>query len=467
MSDKINILFPVETINRELDFRLMLAALVVDKDTRVFVGQHNVLDSVSANMHGGIYVGKHIFKDIFPAVDIRNYVELKKRGFVFVHLDEEGAVYSGGENVWHEKLKVQFNPNYLTEDDFVCTWGQFQADFYRSRKPACESNIHATGHPRFDLYKSKYRELFTPEANALRSRFGDFVLFNSNLSFANNGLGLADMFSARNNFVPNEVSSRTVFIQDWAHTSKVLSNFVLLINRLSGHFPETNFVVRPHPGENWSFYKTIFNGFSNVHVVHEGPVAPWLLATRLLIHDGCTTGIEAYLGDTPVVSYKSLLAERHDVFLPDNVGDKCFTEEEVIDRVQLALKTKSEMPRRNELDPMVHRLMANFELDSFGQVVSVVDEAKTILRSRRTKLSWDRKKFVLGERIRQARSNAKSLVRPFFKSKQESYSFFKNQHFYGLDRSSIARKLERTRSKVDKSIFYEQLGRDLVILETD
>jgi hypothetical protein len=40
-----------------------------------------------------------------------------------------------------------------------------------------------------------------------------------------------------------------------------------------------------------------------IRVVAEGNVVIWLLASRAVIHNGCTTGIEAYLLDVPALAY--------------------------------------------------------------------------------------------------------------------------------------------------------------------
>ena len=84
-----NILLPIEIENRELDYKLLLAAFFSEKNT-VYLGQHDYLYSVSKFMTGGIYLGKNQFS-IYPDGSWRvRHNELKKNGFSVVHLDEEG-----------------------------------------------------------------------------------------------------------------------------------------------------------------------------------------------------------------------------------------------------------------------------------------------------------------------------------------------------------------------------------------
>lgn len=60
MSIKANVWFEIETINRELDFRLFLASLCVNPETRIYIGQQEVIFSAIRTSKNGLYVGKNI-----------------------------------------------------------------------------------------------------------------------------------------------------------------------------------------------------------------------------------------------------------------------------------------------------------------------------------------------------------------------------------------------------------------------
>ncbi len=86
MSEKINLLFPVETINRELDFRLFLACLSARPDRRIWIGQSRVIYSLAHAIEGGIYVGKNLW-GLPPNLTWNRYHNLKQHGYKCVHLD--------------------------------------------------------------------------------------------------------------------------------------------------------------------------------------------------------------------------------------------------------------------------------------------------------------------------------------------------------------------------------------------
>ena len=50
MPRRTDILFPIETINRELDFRLWLACLHASPHRRIFIGQHDTMAGCGSNL---------------------------------------------------------------------------------------------------------------------------------------------------------------------------------------------------------------------------------------------------------------------------------------------------------------------------------------------------------------------------------------------------------------------------------
>ena len=66
-----------------------------------------------------------------------------------------------------------------------------------------------------------------------------------------------------------------------------------LIPELSHSFPDFNFVIRTHPEESDKTYKELLGHLSNVTVIHKDSVYPWISGAEIVIHAGCTTGLEA------------------------------------------------------------------------------------------------------------------------------------------------------------------------------
>jgi len=387
MTPKINILFPIEIQNRELDFRLMFAGVCARPDWRIWIGSMSTLMRLVQANRGGLYVGKHILRGRFPDADQSRYRVLKQQGFSYIHLDEEGAVHPGNEDEWKRIFAYTLDPRFLDADDHVATWGKWQRDFYRAYQPtpACCENIVTTGHPRFDLYKPQYREYFNDEAQNYRERYGDFVLMNTNFSFVNRPRGTDNAFSSRYFYDPANPQKRLNQVQRWHHISQIFSGFIQLATRLSVEFPKLNIVLRPHPSEDVTIYHQIFEQVPNVHIVHEGSVGAWLLASRCLIHDGCTTALEAHFCGTPIINYKSQVAPQYDKFLPNMFGFQARDEAAAIKHLSEILQRSTPASATDVCIPEDQRaldLLENFQSSAMENLSALVAKKAATLEAR-------------------------------------------------------------------------------------
>lgn len=66
-----------------------------------------------------------------------------------------------------------------------------------------------------------------------------------------------------------------------------------------------------------------------MHVIHEGNVIPWLAASEALVHNGCTTGIEAFVMGKPALAYRPVTDEVFDLSLPNDLSRQCFDLDEL------------------------------------------------------------------------------------------------------------------------------------------
>ena len=112
----------------------------------------------------------------------------------------------------------------------------------------------------------------------------------------------------------------------------LFEKFLTLIPYLSASLNDVNIIVRPHPIENKEPYYQLASKYKNVKVVQQGNVIPWIRAANILIHSGCTTGIEAFLSDKPAIAYVPLQESRfgYDAILPNQLSYNCSSREDVL-----------------------------------------------------------------------------------------------------------------------------------------
>ena len=475
---KINILLPVEAINRELDFKLFLAVSLANKNVNVIVAQHDYFNSRTSQFKGGIYIGKNVFKSLFSEnsakadVDLRFYKELKRNDISVFHLDEEGAIYGGGEKDWELELDARLDPDVFLESEYVFTWGSFQKQYYQrkaSRFPS--SHIIDTGHPRFDLCKPRFRQYFQKEINEVKEKYGSYILLNTNFDMPNGLIGLKATFSDSNpswvSSSKNDVQMRSKFVNWWSFQNKMLSNFVALLNKLSVVFPEKIFVLRPHPCEDPEFYETVFSAAKNVYIDKTGAVYPWLMVADLLIHNSCTTAVESFLAETPIINYRSIRDDEYEIKLPNECGTICETEDDVIEAIYDLNRDKDSFVKINSLTPSSKSLLKNIESDIYDEFVTLVSkmtEEKLARNSCDGKISIKRMRYR--ETMNSLEQFCRSLIRPFLSEKLHSYAAAK-VHFSGFNFKVVAKNLGEIEKVLDKKVKSEFLSDRLMVISSE
>jgi hypothetical protein len=112
----------------------------------------------------------------------------------------------------------------------------------------------------------------------------------------------------------------------------VFEDIKAIIPALEKSFPDLAIVVRPHPTENPQAYHDIAARCTRVRVTNEGNVIPWLMAAKALVHNSCTTGVEAYIMRVPAATYMASRDEYYDYGyyrLPNMLSHQCFNFEEL------------------------------------------------------------------------------------------------------------------------------------------
>jgi len=459
---KINIFCPIETINRELDFRLFLAAHCIRPGMRFIIGKRNPIGNLVNEMKDGMYVGqvrpmRHAAANAKPEKRLN---DLRASGTTLVIVDEEGGIMAGDEERWKEWLDFRLDVTQLESQEHLCTWGDFQREYYSSLDTPASEHIVTTGHPRFDLYKASHREYYRDEVEHWKNKFGDFVLINTNFAISNHSQGEKYLFDAHSYYSyydPTDDAKKLDFFREWNYKTTVRANMITLVARLSIEMPQLNIVIRPHPSENMQSYEAIFQKMPNVYVEHEGSVGPWLMASRALIHDGCTTALEAHFSGVPILNYKSLHEERYDLMLPNSLGLTCETEDRVLESVQAILGGDTSVGHAKEVPAMAKDLIDNFEHDSFAAMTNYLHRVAECVRP--TPASYDRvlRKYQNAERIKPMARSLKMKLRPHDKTITDK--------FYGFEHLDMPAKFQKVQQTLNKDLRFTMLSNRVFTVE--
>ena len=329
------LLIPIETKVREYHSKLLLGAFAVRQGFNVVLGEQQELKRKLQYLPRGVMLEKGITPH--QAEDMRRSRALGNR---LVAWCEEGLVYRNRDAYLRDRIYL---PGMDMVDRFFA-WGDRQAEDVLSKATGATGKLVRSGNPRFDLLRPELRELFRAEVENIRARHGRYVLVATNFGRVNHFRGeefVSDLLKARGARATHELAE---FADEWtSFLGRIYHAFLESIPRLAAGIPNTTIIVRPHPSENRETWRRALSHCDNVKVIHEGSVVPWILGSDVLIHNSCTTGVEAFLLDVPVVAFRPSTSESLDSKLPNAVSHQAFTSDELVDLVRM-LKSGETVP---------------------------------------------------------------------------------------------------------------------------
>jgi len=287
---------PIETKNRELDARLLLASVAAQRHWSVVVGEKSELYRLLPNLRPGVVIAKSIQKGSQPRSR-----EFKAAGHTVCASCEEGLMFFTPEDYGHRKTGRES----LAEVDRFFAWGQKHADALAHVYPELRSKVVVTGNARIDLTRKRLHRLYDEEVAEIRSKWGQFYLLNTKFARSNyikRGPGFVEGYIQKGH-APTEAQVR-LMRKSVHQEEEVLRHFTEFVRRFAIELPEKRLVIRPHPAEDFSLWERVANGLPNVSVVHQGNILPWLLASELSISNNCTSSVEAFLLGKPGINFR-------------------------------------------------------------------------------------------------------------------------------------------------------------------
>jgi len=458
-----DIFIPIETINRELDYKLILSCMLAQPDQRVFLGSSEAIEAAIRNGNGGIYIGKAVFQRGTREQDKAFINSLKEHDIAILYVDEEGGVFPGKHDMLKQFIAGRAEPSYLGEADYFTTWGTYQAEYFsRLVGDGSGPTIRAIGTPRFNILQPNYTEFYAPEAKKLRDKYGKYLLINGSLGLANHKAGTEFVFNSGQYVDKGDPKKLFNLLGRWREMTYSLASMVEMIFHLSFRFPTHKIIIRSHPSENDDFYRGLFAGIPNVMIIHEGPVVPWILASDAVIHNNCTTGIEAMFAQIPAVNFNPHKSENMVYVFFEELGCNVQDIDQLVEMVNGFIthsKDMIQLPDKQYVDTMSNQMILNFTgIDSFAAIVSIVDE----MIQQRGKKSGGNLGYMLRKRRWQNAYNSLKRNYRYLSSdyrKRYQYAFKK---FGRLNGEYLEQKIDYCRAQFDKPI--EVLHRDEALL---
>ncbi len=366
LNNKYKILYlPIEIYTREFHSKIYLAHEAAQRGWTVLIGPKYDINSMMKYLPKGIYSGIGFHKS--AALLAKKF---KSFGHKVFSQDEEGLVRLSPEFYKEYRVDAGIEKN----SDLIFCWGKehreiMKSIFINSKK------IISVGNTRIDILKSKSKKIFENDVKMIKEKYGDFILINGNFGSANH-------FSGQKHFI-KELESR-----GWLDSEEkkeyqlkriAFQNSIFLkMMQLSVEIAKTGkkVIVRPHPSENIERWKEYISDYKdNIEIIRSGNVIPWIIACNSLIHNGCTTAVEAFLMGKNVISFRPLKNKAVESVLPNAISNCLENEEDVLN--YLKNNVTGGTSNQNALNILKDNIEEDFEFeDSSTRLINQINQLK-------------------------------------------------------------------------------------------
>lgn len=372
------IYLPLDVKVRELEAKIFLAVRAALRGYRVVVGQKPKVQDIATIYPAGAYVGFAAIENSHKA-----YSSLVNRGHHLILMDEEGLI-THEENVY---AKTRLYKPTLEIASAMVVWGNRHADMVLRHRPDIQEKLLISGNPRADILRPEVRNLFREKIAEISSRYGPFILINSNFGGSNHFKGRGSYFeSLRKSKVIDNPDLETYFSRYFDYRASVMNAFLKMLPDLCAAFPNHKVILRPHPSENHAVWNDVAADIINMRVIAEGSPVPWMFSADALIHNYCTTSVEYVVSGGVPVSYRPVVDDTLEHPLPTIISHVATDVYALCDAVQSQIQKKSiESPSENfKLRDWVANVDGGYASDAiidFIDSLDVVDRRPRLMKA--------------------------------------------------------------------------------------
>tara|TARA_Y100000589_G_scaffold246871_1_gene234661 strand:- start:20988 stop:22373 length:1386 start_codon:yes stop_codon:yes gene_type:complete len=320
----MNIYFPIEVQQRELDSRVLFAIEAAKRGHKIYLGHKVNLYPLIPKLKPGIYFHKSI-----QVPKLSQIKQLKALGHFNVSIDEEGLNRICDEMYFSYKLSRKC----LSEIDIFFAWGEDDKNLISKKYPESKSKIFSAGNSRIDLLKNV--SAYSKKASHFKSKYGEFLFFPTKFGRCNffknswdaSKFGkfdakktvrtLADAMKSNIPSMSKELYEDLAKNESWE--KKNMELYMDAIAKCAVLYRDKKIIIRPHPAEDIKVWKDFVKslGKKNVQIITSGDsVIPWLLASYKTISHNCTTSLESSLMGKKSINYTPLKNDNYEWEIP-------------------------------------------------------------------------------------------------------------------------------------------------------
>lgn len=361
---------PIQTKARELFGKTLLAYIAAEKGWGVIIGQKEKVRGIQQELPRGTFIEESISQVNFSNIKIEKSLGNRVSAWC-----EEGLIYHNRE--YYRQMRI-YTKSFDSLDYFFA-WGQNHADDIRAIL-GNEDKIILAGNPRFDLLRPELRDVFAQQAEQYKKRFGNIILINTNFGTVNTNIPSYNNIEWCRSIgtIKTKVDEERIRQRD-DFRRKIFSCFLKLLPSLSGKFQNHTIIIRSHPSENDKTWIDAAKYLPNIKVVYEGTATEWMMAADVIIQNNCTTGVEGFLLNRPVISYRPIQDNIFDHKLINEITVQAKNENEIVDLIKIVIDKKcllSEEERNDRLkyaQQYISRMDGKLACDTIMETLEKLD----------------------------------------------------------------------------------------------
>lgn len=259
-------------------------------------------------------------------------------------LDTEGGILANPEKTFKDASR------FAKKVDLYFMWGQKQ--YEAILKSELESSkIKVTGCPRYDFGSEPWNAFFSKNKTSNKKT----ILINANFSLNNSKY--KDPKEELEALVKAKGWSKEE-ADEWFYQNLITNQrFNEVIIKLINDFPDIMFVIRPHPFENEKQYLDLIKGKNNAKVEIGGTVFKMIAQSDLVIHQNCSTAVEATLLNTIPVNLKWVSEPLLREHVPEQVSINVTSYDilyELVRKVSLGKKIDFPLHRKKDRNQVIY-----------------------------------------------------------------------------------------------------------------
>lgn len=399
----MNIYLPIEVKVRELEGKTLLAMVAAEKGHTVILGEKK--DTLSLAQKPGLPPGIVHDKSLTPGeYKIKGFANLKKNGHAITAQDEESGLL---DESYDRFANRRFSEDTVSMVDKVFAWGEHDQSTLHKIYPKYTDTFVATGSPRVDFWRSDFDDYYKDSVPGLKS----YILVASNFGSPIEENTFWDRMARmrKAGYFDRDPKMEKYLYENTAYQFRLLRYFLELIRELSQSFPKETIVVRPHPVESVEAWGKILGEYPNVIIKREGTITGWIRNAAVVLHNGCTSALEAAVSQVPRIAYRPI---PHDIerVIPNNVSFQAFSLDEAKQMVADILE-KGTIDNTEDAEQSIKEILENRLTSLSGPLAAdrIVDEWENLAEANGFKTSPV--KELMGKNSQEKASLARKLKR--------------------------------------------------------